>query len=92
LFAKWFAAIAFLAGGSIVFFIGFRAFAPPPPPPGTGLCGNAVLAGLFVMVFGTPLGAIASALVAAISGGILDCILHYCKQTRTDSEPTPPAR
>jgi hypothetical protein len=91
-FAKWFAAMGFVGGGAIVFYIGFRAFRPPPPPPGTGLCGNAVLGGLLLMVFGTPLAAIASALVAAFIGGVLDRILHCCRQTRSDSEPTPPAR
>ena len=39
-FAKWFAAIGFVAGGSIVFYVGLRAFNPPPPPPGTHLCGE----------------------------------------------------
>src|SRR5208283_1136709 len=82
LFTKWFAAIGFLAGGSIVFYIGFRAFAPPPPPPDTGLCGNAVLGGLLIMVLGTPLGAVAASLVAAVIGGILDCIVHESRRAR----------
>ena len=73
-FAKWFAAIGFVAGGSIVFYVGLRAFNPPPPPPGTHLCGNAVLGGMVVMVIGTPLGATAFSLGALLIGRILDRI------------------
>jgi hypothetical protein len=69
-----------------VFGIGFRAFAPPPPPPGTALCGNAVLGGLIVMFIGAPIGAIASSFAAAVFGGILDCIWHYFRRSRFESE------
>ena len=87
-FAKLFAAIGFLAGGSAVFYLGFRAFNPPPPPPGQGLCGNAVLGGLIFMVLGTPLGATACALGAALLGGILDCILPDRPWARREGKAT----
>jgi hypothetical protein len=84
-FTKWLAAIGFLVGGSVVFYIGYTSCHPRPPPPGTVACGNCVLGvvlrGWCVMVIGTPLGAIATALAAAIVGGILDCIRHYCRRT-----------
>ena len=92
LFAKWFAAIGFVVGGSIVFYIGLRAFNPPPPAPGTHLCGNKVLGGVVLMVFGTPLGAVAFSLGALFIGGVLDCIRHYCGRHRFPSESTPPAQ
>jgi hypothetical protein len=74
-FAKWFAAIAFVAGGSVAFYLGYRQFRPPPPPPGTALCGNAVIGGLAMMVIGAPVVAIACSVVAATIGSALDCIL-----------------
>jgi hypothetical protein len=78
-FAKLLAAIGFVAGGLVVFCIGFRAFLPPPAVPGTALCGNAVFGGLILMVFGTPVAAVTSACVAAVVGGLLDCILGCFK-------------
>jgi hypothetical protein len=70
LFTVLFGVIAFVLGGGIVYYYGFRAFAPPPPPPGMAGCGNEVLGGLLVMVFGAPIGAIASSIV----GGLLGCL------------------
>src|SRR5688572_14406263 len=75
-FGTWFAAVGFLAGGSIAFYSGYCAFSPPPLPPGTAGCGNAVLGSLVMMVLGTPVAAIVSSLVAGAIGGILDCILR----------------
>ena len=89
-FAKRFAVVAFLAGGSVVFYIGFRAFTPPPPPPGTALCGNAILGGLILMVFGTPIAGIVCALGGAIVGGIVDCVVFFCKYNVMDLEPRLP--
>lgn len=71
-------------GGSVVFYVGFRAFAPPPP--GTALCGNWVLAGLLLMVMGTLLGAIAAGIVGGIVGGIVDCVVYYCREARTEQK------
>ena len=75
-FARSFAAVGFVVGGWAVFHMGFRAASPPPLPlpPGTALCGNAVLGGLFLMFVGTPLAAIASSIVAGAIGGLVDCI------------------
>jgi hypothetical protein len=75
-FAKLFASVGFVVGGGVVFYAGFRAFAPPLPPPGTFLCGNAVLGGFFLMVVGAPLSAILSSLGALAIGGVVDCILR----------------
>jgi len=72
LFAKRFAKIGFLLGGVIPFYFGYQAFNPPPPPPGTAYCGGSVLAGLCVMVFGTPFGALVGALLAWLIGVSLD--------------------
>jgi hypothetical protein len=76
-FAKLFAFVGFVVGGVVVFYAGFRAFAPPPPPPGTFLCGNAVLGGFLLMVVGAPIAAIVSSLVALTIGGVVDCILRW---------------
>jgi hypothetical protein len=78
-FAKLLAALGFVAGGLVVFCIGFRAFSPPPASPGTALCGNAAIGGLILMVFGTPIAAVTFACVAAIVGGLLDCIIKVFK-------------
>jgi hypothetical protein len=91
-FAISFAVLGFLAGGSVVFYLGFRAFAPPPPPPGTAGCGNQVMGGFVVMVFGAPIGAMVCSMVTAVVGGILDSIVHFFRDTWRKSETTPPAR
>ncbi len=72
---KWFAVIAFFVGGAVVYYSGLQAFQPPAPPSGTVLCGNGAMGGLFLMVFGTPMGAIASALAAWGVGWMLDRVL-----------------
>jgi hypothetical protein len=82
-FTKLFATIGCLGGGAVVFSIGYREFNPPPPPPGVGLCGNAVLGGLVLMVLGTPVGAIIGSLVAVPVGIILDIVLHSRKRGRS---------
>ena len=75
-FAKRFAQIGFLLGGLATFSFGYREFNPPPLPPGTALCGNEVMAGLVIMILGTPLGSLAGALVGGLLGGILEGILR----------------
>lgn len=83
--AKWFAAVGFLAGGSVAFAILYRGWSQPPPPPGAAACGNSVLAnyvaGLFRITVWTPAAAVLSALVAAVLGGVLDWFL--CRRRRT---------
>jgi hypothetical protein len=74
-FAKTFAKWGSLAGALTVFCVGYVRFHPPPPPPGIALCGICVMGGLVIMLLGTPLGAIAGALVAGIVGAILDCVV-----------------
>jgi hypothetical protein len=72
--AKRFAAIGFLAGGSVVLCYGFiRAF-PPPLPPGAAHCGNEIMAGWFLMLIGAPFVAAVSSLVALGIGVLLDSL------------------
>jgi hypothetical protein len=77
-FAKWFAAIAFVVGGSTEFYVGYRQFRPPPPPPGTALCGNSVIGGLAMMMIGAPLVAVACSVAGAAIGAALDCVVGGC--------------
>ncbi|MCC6127312.1 MAG: hypothetical protein IT426_20305 [Pirellulales bacterium] len=90
LFTVLFGSIGFVLGGGIVFYYGFRAFAPPLPPPGTASCGNEVLGGLLVMVFGTPIGAFASSIAGALSGCLVDFALFHRKKSRIDARIIPP--
>jgi hypothetical protein len=74
LFARLFAAVAFLPGACIIFSIGFDAVNPPPPGPGQAGCGLQVLAGMIAMIVGTPLAAITFALGGALVGGVFDIL------------------
>ena len=89
LWAICFAAVGFLAGGSTVFYLGYRALSPPPPSPGTGLCSNGILGGLFIMVVGTPLAAIVCSVLAGVIGGGLAHIFDHYRQRPRDSDATP---
>ena len=81
-YAKMGAAAGFAIGGSVVFYIGLRAFAPPPAPAGTGTCGNAVLGGLLVIVAGAPLSAVILGLAGGFLGAKIDWALHQRRYPR----------
>jgi hypothetical protein len=100
-FAKWLAALAFLAGGAVAFYFALCAFVPPQQPPTGGAfhgCGHAALGAFFhrvhdgwrLIVLGTPLAAIASSLAGALIGGVLDCVVDRRRRTGLDAEPTRP--
>jgi hypothetical protein len=72
-FAKLFAAITFVLGSCVLFYVGFIAFLPPPP--GTYGCGNKAMAGFALMCL-TPVFAGVLAIGAAIFGGMLDITLR----------------
>lgn len=79
-FAVSFAALAFLAGGWAVYDMGYRELTPLPPPPGTARCGFQATSALFRMFVESPLVAIASAIVAAGFGFLID--RHLCHRRR----------
>jgi hypothetical protein len=75
-FATSLAASGFVAGGCIVFYLGCQSFAPSQPPPGQGNCGTAVLGGVFLMLCGAPIAALAAGCVGALVGIIVDAVQH----------------
>src|SRR4051812_8953349 len=62
--AALFASLGFGMGGWAVFRNGLHQFALGPLPPGVVTCGNCALGGLFMMLIGAPLAALAFAIVA----------------------------
>jgi hypothetical protein len=79
LFTKLFAAIGFVVGGSVVLYLGFRTPSRPPMPPGFVACGHSAVGEWVHRVITAfllaPLVAGASAMGAALLGGLVDLIL-----------------
>lgn len=83
IFAALFGALGFVAAGCAAFRVGYHRFAPDLPP-GTSGCGNCALGGLFIMLIGAPIVALAFSVVAGGIGAILDCLLDRYRPMRLE--------
>jgi hypothetical protein len=81
-FAKLFAAIAYVPGVCLLFYLGLHGFGSPPFPPDQPACGNAVfgdyvLSGRWLLMLFAPFAGIIVSIAAAVVGGVVDYILHF---------------
>jgi hypothetical protein len=85
LFTRWFSIIGFFIGGIVMFCFGIYFVASSSfsqQPPGTAACGheilgsiwNSIRSGAVSIFFGTPVGAIVSAVAEAVLGAIWDVV------------------
>ena len=92
-FAVWFAVIAFVVGGAVVFWMGYCT-RMPAQPPGTAACGHEVVGTVvrryFLMVIAAPGVAIVSALAGGVVGGAVDWVLYRRRQAQAEGRAKGP--